>query len=103
MSLGVYPVRDERTVFADAKKSGLFPDRTVSHIQQCVKDKAKAEEASQVNFVRNRRIQNQQRYNAELELERLRADRDTSRLPGLRGTAARIAQLEQLTRQVATL
>ena len=103
MSLGVYPSRDGQATFADAKRSGLFPDRTDSHVQRCVKDKKKTEEDAQLNVVKTRIVEQEQRYNTELELERLRGDCDTDRLPGLRGTAARIAQLEEITRQVATM
>ena len=99
--MSVYPApRNEDQIRAAAKNSRLFPDVTSSSVQKFAKAKKLAEQGIQLNNLKRRRLIQESRYNAELELQRLRADLEQNRMLGLRGTAARIAQLEDIAQQV---
>ena len=96
MSKSVYPERDKLELLHAAGASNLFPEASANHVQRYIAAKKLSEEVSSLNALKRRQGEREERYNHELELDRLRTDLETSRLPGLRGTAARIGQLERL-------
>ena len=99
MSKSIYPERDEKEILQSAVRSPLFPARSQNHLQRFLAAKKLAEEVNSLDILKKRRVEQERWYNFELEFERLRGDLETSRLPGLRGTATRIAQLEHLAQQ----
>ena len=68
--------------------------------RQWVAQKERLEKVRGLDVGRMRRREEQERYGNLLELERLKGLSERYRVPGLRGVAARMGQLEQMISRV---
>jgi hypothetical protein len=79
--------RDEAALLARARASGLLPTPGPSHQEMLAKQLSKIKKGMELNVVRDRRIQQDQRINHQLETDRMSDLLRRSRGAGLRTAA----------------
>jgi hypothetical protein len=88
MTLGSYVTyaepRNESLMLKQSKDSGMFPKVGVSHHKLLAKQIEGVRKSMDINMVRERRIEQDQRLNHQLETDRLHEVLRQNRIPGLR-------------------
>jgi hypothetical protein len=88
MTMGSYVTyfepRNESAMLKQSKVSGMFPKVGVSHQKILAKQIDGVRKSMDVNMVRERRIERDQRLNHQLETDRLHEVLRQNRIPGLR-------------------
>ncbi len=91
----IYEPRDERVILRAATRSRQLPAVTPSHERQLLAQQDRLDKVNGLEVARRRKKAAAELYSSQLELERLRGLAQRARMPGLRGMAGRMAQLER--------
>jgi hypothetical protein len=98
--MSIYEKRDEAALIEAAARSGKFPAGTKNHLNTLFALKERVARTNELSTLRNRLMVQQVAYNNFLELQRQRGVLASRRMPGLQGTIARIAQLENMRQRI---
>ena len=92
--------RDEQMMRRRMNASGLFPWVGPSHQEMMWKQLEKIKHGFEINQVRDRRTQTDQRITHQLEMDRMHGVLRRNRVPGLRGAAAERLNANNVAAQI---
>ena len=92
--------RDERAMKQRMDASGLLPKVGPSHQAMMYKQLERIKQGAELNQVRDRRLQYDQRITHQLEMDRMHGVLRQARIPGLRGAAAERMNANNVAAQI---